>query len=363
MSPAESSAIGLAPSTGSDARNRDRRADVRYELTDTYGNIVYKTLRIPCKFVDVSLGGCCVKTEGEFDAGALAPVEIVLPMYGMVVRLCGITQWTTRNNLIGVRFIHPSLRTRNELAGLLIGLVDKAAAEVVKEAVASSPMIRSQGLALSKGMAMLPQRTEGWGYAKEALANAKIDAEWEAHERLKGIAEGRGDVEWQEDQKRAVDEQPPEPAADSCEDRPKNEEPPADDPEPAAQGNDRAAAVPGTPSPGTERRVENAGSDDWRASITFLGNDAQVKGTLMDLSLVGCIFRTPGPFLGKIYAHVEVEFQMHGLHFRLAGVAKGIYDKHTAGIGFLEMSKRRREELIQLLDELIEENKRESEGS
>jgi hypothetical protein len=48
---------------------------------------------------------------------------------------------------------------------------------------------------------------------------------------------------------------------------------------------------------------------------------------------------------------------MRGLHFRLAGVTKGVYDKHTVGIGFLEMSQRRREELIQVLDELIELNK------
>lgn len=259
-----------------------------------------------------------------FAAGALAPVEIVLPMLGMIVRICGVTQWADQNHLVGVRFIHPSARMKNDLAGLLIGLVDKAAAELVKETVAASPVARSNGLVFSTCIAATPRRSEVQSPASEAPATLEKDKD------------GREEQEWRALREPPAGALPPEA--------------PAHVPEPPAHAREARPLGP-------ERRVQNAGNDNWNAVLEFLADGARLRGVLVDLSLVACIFRTPSPFSGGMDDRVEVEFQMRGLHFRLAGVTKGVYDKHTVGIGFLEMSQRRREELIQVLDELIELNK------
>ncbi len=121
-----------------DARFRDRRADERYEINAPGGCLNYKGAAFPCEIVDVSLSGCCVRCESKFLPGNLANVEVVLPILGMVVRIVGTTQWLTRQNLVGVRFLYASPRSKNQLAGLLTGLVDQSIAEEVKAAMVTT---------------------------------------------------------------------------------------------------------------------------------------------------------------------------------------------------------------------------------
>jgi hypothetical protein len=121
-----------------DKRNRDRRIFERYGLENPKGSLKYNGDKTPCDIVDVSLGGCCIRTETRFVAGNLAQVQVEMPIHGMLLRMGGITQWTSRNNLVGIRFIHPSQRSKNELAGLLTCLVDKSAADVVAAAVVAA---------------------------------------------------------------------------------------------------------------------------------------------------------------------------------------------------------------------------------
>lgn len=132
-----------------DKRNRDRRIYERYGLEAPQGKLKYNGTRIPCDIVDVSLGGCCIHTASRFVAGNLAQVEVEMPIHGMLLRMTGITQWTSRNNLVGVRFIHPSQRSKNELAGLLTCLVDKSAADVVAAAVVAAAAAPSAEQALN----------------------------------------------------------------------------------------------------------------------------------------------------------------------------------------------------------------------
>ena len=51
---------------------------------------------------------------------------------------------------------------------------------------------------------------------------------------------------------------------------------------------------------------------------------------------------------------MEVEFRIEGLPFRLAGVTQAIYDPFNVGIRFLDMSDRKREQLLQLIEEIEE---------
>lgn len=120
------------------ARYRDRRVDERYEINAPGGCLYYKNAKFPCEIIDVSLSGCCVRAESTFSPGSLANVEVILPILGMVLRMVGTTQWVTRDNLIGVRFMHGSARSKNQLAGLLTCLVDVSAAEEVKAAIVAA---------------------------------------------------------------------------------------------------------------------------------------------------------------------------------------------------------------------------------
>jgi hypothetical protein len=139
----------LREENSQDTRNRDRRIFERYGVDTPQGTLKYNGSRIPCAIVDVSLGGCCIRTETHFDAGNLAHVVVEMPIHGMLLKMTGITQWTSRNNLVGVRFIHPSQRSKNELAGLLTCLVDKSAADVVAAAVVAAAAAPSSEQALN----------------------------------------------------------------------------------------------------------------------------------------------------------------------------------------------------------------------
>ncbi|MGA2169293.1 MAG: PilZ domain-containing protein [Terracidiphilus sp.] len=138
MGTAELARIERGPGNGRDARGRDRRVNERFELNNAPGSLIYEGFSIPCEVVDISLSGCCVRTREAFTAGALAHVQVVVPILGMVLSIWGITQWTRREHLIGVRFIHPSTRSKNHLAALLTCLVDRSAADLVRAAVAGA---------------------------------------------------------------------------------------------------------------------------------------------------------------------------------------------------------------------------------
>ena len=123
---------------------RERRAQERHPLEAVEGELIYKGAQIPCQFIDVSMGGCCIQTGRRFAAGALANVEIVLPLFGVVLKIVGVTQWLNFRNQIGIRFFHPSSRSKNELAGLISCLIDKSAAEVFLEANAPKVQVQEE---------------------------------------------------------------------------------------------------------------------------------------------------------------------------------------------------------------------------
>jgi hypothetical protein len=118
--------------------NRERRAWERYGLANTEGKLIHRQVAIACRLVDISLGGCCLRTEKRFAAGALAGVEVVFDLHGLPQRIAGITQWTTKDHQVGVRFMHASPQAKNQFAALLIGLIDEVSAEAVREAVAAA---------------------------------------------------------------------------------------------------------------------------------------------------------------------------------------------------------------------------------
>jgi hypothetical protein len=70
------------------------------------------------------------------------------------------------------------------------------------------------------------------------------------------------------------------------------------------------------------------------------------------LSLSGCRIRTDDRFPVGIYTRVETEFRLEGLPFRLGGVIQAIHDCNTVGIRFLDLSERKREQVLGLIGEI-----------
>ena len=60
---------------------------------------------------------------------------------------------------------------------------------------------------------------------------------------------------------------------------------------------------------------------------------------------------------------METEFRLEGLPFRLSGVIQAVHDQHRqlVGIRFLDMSSRKREQVEQLIKEIEEARKHQSE--
>ncbi len=109
--------------------------------------------------------------------------------------------------------------------------------------------------------------------------------------------------------------------------------------------------------PGRERRAQARHTVDNRAVIYLIDVAARVQGRILDLSMSGCRIRTDERFPVGIYRRVETEFKCDGLPFRLAGVVQSLHDKITVGIRFLDMSLRKREQLVQLMGEIEEMRK------
>jgi hypothetical protein len=269
-----------------DARFRDRRADERFEINAPGGCINCQGAKYPCQIVDVSLSGCCVRAESTFLPGNLAEVEVVLPILGMLLRMVGTTQWITRQNLIGIRFLHANPHSKNQLAGLLTGLVDQSVTEEIKAAMVA--LARSGTAAL----------------------DVEIPDEWL---RAHGAVPGK----------------PNEIRTQSA-----------------------TEPLPGKPAPHRAGIAPSQNMEAWPAALHLLKDGSRQNGALLSLSRDGCIFHTVSPFAFGLHARVEVDFEMHGLHFLLLGVTEDVREKTHVEIRFLEMSYRKQGELAELIDEL-----------
>jgi len=91
---------------------------------------------------------------------------------------------------------------------------------------------------------------------------------------------------------------------------------------------------------------------DTSAVIHLISLAADVQGRIVDISTGGCRIRTERRFPVGIFRRVEVEFRIEGLPFRLGGVTQAIHDPFNVGIRFLDLSDRKREQLLQLIDEV-----------
>jgi len=275
---------------------RDRRAADRYDLNNVAGSLIHKGTRSPCLMVDISLTGCCVSTPEPFMAGSLETVKVVFPIFEMVLSIWGVTQWVRGDHLLGIQFRHPTARSKNQLAGLLTCLIDKSATEVVKKAMAEivADSSENQILQLEHPRAPAP--------------SPEPEPELEPLELVV------------------------EPAV-----------PPA-----------VPQAAPHRPVLSNAEKVLIMEAGDSPATLTLPGDDSVLGGDIVDLSLTGCLMRLSRLHPVRLKAQAEVSFHVQGLPFRLACVTREMHDKRTLEIQFNQMSRRSRDDLNQVITELVE---------
>jgi hypothetical protein len=268
-----------------DTYSRNRRQHERHKLNDAHGHLIYEGSKTPCQVLEISLGGCSVLTEKAFRPGALASIEVVLPIFWMILHISGMTQWKIAPSRFGVQFTNMNNKSKIQLAGLIDCLLGKVTAESVMKTIAS-PVLNP---VLGHVLAVQPP----------------------------GAQLGRPDM----------------PAG-----------------RPGKVPYDRLVH-------GGEGRLHTQKEGEWPVVLRAPDGRFSSTGTIVDLSLGGCTVRTTKPFTGEVQNALEVNFEIQGLHSLLCGVAQAIYDPETVGIHFAPMSRRKQEELEQLIEDLRAEGK------
>ncbi len=274
------------PTGGAVKRGRERRASDRLDMNLTPGTLEYLGTRMSCELIDLSLTGCCLKTGEDFKAGALAQVKVTVPIDGMVLSIGGTTEWVKGARTLGIRFIHPTGGSKNQLAGLLTCLLDRSASEVVRAEIAAE----AESLTIS-----LDSPLPGAAGSAPALT-------------------------------------------------------------PANQAAHQTRVLSTRRSPLTDvHTVQDLDAKDSPAVLHLVAGEMQFGGNILDLSSTGCVVKLIQPYPGSIRVRVEVDFQVRGLHFRIPGVTEAFHDKHTVEVRFLDISARKKEDLDQVIQEMIAE--------
>ena len=147
-------------SEGTPRQRPNRRRQTRYAVDEEAKLLLVKHgSTISCNILDLSLGGCRVRTTDRFLAGVLIRVEISFKILGVAFRLPGVTQWTNRRDVIGIRFIDMTPRRQGALAEVLAEMAAQDAVE------AAGPDVE----VASKAEPVSPQQAEPSNPAQSAL--------------------------------------------------------------------------------------------------------------------------------------------------------------------------------------------------
>ena len=81
-------------------------------------------VKLEGRIVDVSMGGCRIRTSRPFPLGVFRRVETEFRIDGLPFRLAGVTQAIYDRFNVGIRFLNVSERMREQL-GQLIGEINE----------------------------------------------------------------------------------------------------------------------------------------------------------------------------------------------------------------------------------------------
>ena len=120
--PAESIEAKAEPASLLPAKpiGRDRREASREEVDTTVVIFLIKIAsRLQGRILDLSLGGCRIRTEERFPVGIYTRVEIEFHHKGLPFRLAGVIQAMHDKHTIGIRFLDISSRKREHVEQLI----------------------------------------------------------------------------------------------------------------------------------------------------------------------------------------------------------------------------------------------------
>lgn len=85
------------------------------------------------RILNLSLGGCCLRTDERFPLGIYRRIETEFCLQGLPFRLAGVTQSVTDRHLVGIRFLDVSERKRAQLAQLIEEIEERLAQDIRAE--------------------------------------------------------------------------------------------------------------------------------------------------------------------------------------------------------------------------------------
>lgn len=99
---------------------RDRRSQSRHEI-DTSATLLLVNVasRIHGRILNLSVGGCRIRTEERFPVGIYTRVEAEFHLEGMPFRLGGVVQAIQERQFVGIRFLDMSARKREQVEQLI----------------------------------------------------------------------------------------------------------------------------------------------------------------------------------------------------------------------------------------------------
>jgi hypothetical protein len=292
---------------------QERRAHPRVSVDeDSVLLLVAQGIPIKARIVDLSLEGCHLRSHEPFTGKAGRPVEITFKVNGVAFRLSGVVQWSDGHTQLGIHFVNMISRRKAELAEVI--------EEVAAAARAKAAELRAEEQTAPE--TPLPEMPK-------VVAAAPVERD---------VVKARGPhlvARASEPQTAARASGPP--AAPLIV-------------EAAIPAETALPARP--PSKFRDRRSQVRHEVDTVATVFLVKIGSALRGRILDLSPSGCRIRTDERFPVGIYTRVETEFHLEGLPFRLGGVIQAIHNRNMVGIRFLDLSERKRQQVLDLIDEM-----------
>ncbi len=309
-------------------RGRERRAHPRYSVDEeSLLVLVNHGMPVKARLVDLSFEGCRVRTLAPFNGKAGWPVEITFKVKGYAFRFSGIVRRNDGHRLLGIQFVNMIARRKAELAEV----IEEMAAAVAARAKTVDQLVAEQD-APTPVPPEIPKMVEAKLVEPEAIKASEPELVTRAIDP--GIVAN------------AVEPPAQTPAA------PAETQTPTETQKNVAEIPTEIAPPAHTPAKPRDRRGQARHEVDTVATILLVNVGAALRGHILDLSVGGCRIRTDERFPVGIYIRVEIEFHLQGLAFRLGGVTQAIHNRFNVGIRFLDLSERKRQQVLDLIDEI-----------
>ncbi|MDR3777003.1 MAG: PilZ domain-containing protein [Terracidiphilus sp.] len=123
----------------------NRRAYPRY-FVDGAAVLLFmdRGATMPCNLLDLSLGGCRLRTREPFFPGLGGCVEVTFTVRGIALRFRGVTQWSDGQSMIGIRFVDLTSRRKEELSEVLSEVAAEEAEKQLAEAETGTEPAREE---------------------------------------------------------------------------------------------------------------------------------------------------------------------------------------------------------------------------